>query len=150
MTEPARRYVVPGRVELVGKHVDYAGGRSLTCAVDRAITVEARPLDEPMVRVRDASRRGVVQVPLLAGVERTHRSARWSAYVVAVARRFARDFPQARSGVELHVSSTLPPSAGLSSSSALVVAIASALADANRLEDDERWRAAVPTDLARA
>ena len=150
MTEPARRYVVPGRVELVGKHVDYAGGRSLTCAVDRAITVEARPLDEPMVRVRDASRRGVVQVPLLAGVERTHRSARWSAYVVAVARRFARDFPQARAGVELHVSSTLPPSAGLSSSSALVVAIASALADANRMDDDERWRAAVPTDLARA
>ena len=33
-----RTFVVPGRVELVGKHVDYAGGRSLTCAVDRAIT----------------------------------------------------------------------------------------------------------------
>jgi len=33
-----RTYVVPGRVELVGKHVDYAGGRSITCAVDRGIT----------------------------------------------------------------------------------------------------------------
>ena len=147
---PVRRYVVPGRVELVGKHVDYAGGRSLTCAVDRAITVEARPLDEPVIRVRDASRRGGVEVALLPGVERTRRSARWSSYVIAVARRFARDFPHARRGVELRTASDLPRSAGLSSSSAFVVAIATALSDANRLEDDPAWRAAAPSDVARA
>jgi galactokinase len=146
----ARHYVVPGRVELVGKHVDYAGGRSLTCAVDRAITVEARPLAEPVIRVRDAARRGVVEVALLPGVERTRRSARWSSYVVAVARRFARDFPHARRGVELRTASDLPRSAGLSSSSAFVVAIATALADANRMDDDPAWRAAVPGDVARA
>ena len=146
----ARRYVVPGRVELVGKHVDYAGGRSLTCAVDRAITIEARPLDQPVIRVRDAARRGGVEVALLPGVERTRRSARWSSYVIAVARRFARDFPDAIRGVELRTASDLPRSAGLSSSSAFVVAIATALADANRMEDDPAWRAAVPSDVARA
>jgi galactokinase len=147
---PARRYVVPGRVELVGKHVDYAGGRSLTCAVDRAITAHARPLDEPLIRVRDTSRRGTVEVPLAAGVVRTPGTARWSSYVVAVARRFARDFPYARRGVALQIESTLPPSAGLSSSSAFVVATAMALADANRMEDDPVWRATLPTDVARA
>ena len=146
----ARRYVVPGRIELVGKHVDYAGGRSLTCAVDRAITVEARPLDAPVIRVRDASRRGAVEVALVPGVERTRRSPRWSSYVVAVARRFARDFPHARRGVALQTTSGLPRSAGLSSSSAFVVAIATALADANRMEDDPAWRAALPSDVARA
>ena len=145
-----RRYVVPGRIELVGKHVDYAGGRSLTCAVDRTIIVEARPLDEPVIRVRDTSRRGAVEVALVAGVERTRRSARWSSYVVAVARRFARDFPHARRGVALETTSDLPRSAGLSSSSAFVVAIASALADANRMEDDPAWHAALPSDVARA
>ena len=149
-SHPARRYVVPGRVELVGKHVDYAGGRSLTCAVDRAITASARPLREAVVRVQEEGRRGTVEVPLLAGVERTHGSVRWSSYVVAVARRFARDFPDARTGVELRVSSTLPPSAGLSSSSALVVAIATALADANAMEDDAAWSAVVSDDVARA
>ena len=147
---PTRRYVVPGRVELVGKHVDYAGGRSLTCAVDRAITAHARPLDAPLIRVRDLSRRGTVEVPLAAGVVRTPGTARWSSYVVAVARRFARDFPHARRGVALQVESTLPPSAGLSSSSAFVVATAMALADANRMDDDAAWRAALPTDVARA
>ncbi|PYP76068.1 MAG: galactokinase [Gemmatimonadetes bacterium] len=151
MTRPAtRRYIVPGRIELVGKHVDYAGGRSLTCAVDRAITADARPLDAPLVRVRDAARRSIVEVPLLPGIERTHGSARWSSYVVAVARRFARDFPRARVGIEVRVTSTLPPSAGLSSSSALTVAIGSALADANGMDSRAAWRAAVPDELARA
>jgi galactokinase len=145
-----RRYVVPGRVELVGKHVDYAGGRSLTCAVDRAITVHARVVDAPVIRVRDRARRGSVEVPLAAGVERVKRSPRWSSYVVAVARRFARDFPRARHGVELDVASTLPPSAGLSSSSAFVVAVATALFDANHLEDDDAARAIVGDPLARA
>jgi galactokinase len=146
----SRRYVVPGRIELVGKHVDYAGGRSLTCAVDRAITVDARPIDAPMIRVRQASRRGTVEVALLPGVQRVRRSARWSSYVIAVARRFARDFPDARRGVELRIASDLPRSAGLSSSSALVVAIATALADANHMEGDRHWRAVVGDPLARA
>jgi galactokinase len=145
-----RRYVVPGRVELVGKHVDYAGGRSLTCAADRAITAHARPLDAPVIRVRDLARRGSVEVPLAANAVRTPGTARWSSYVVAVARRFARDFPHARRGVALQVESTLPPSAGLSSSSAFVVATAMALADANRMENDASWHAALPTDVARA
>jgi galactokinase len=50
----------------------------------------------------------------------------------------------------LNTASDLPRSAGLSSSSAFVVAIATALADANRMEDDAAWRAAVPSDVARA
>ena len=151
MSEPgARRYVVPGRIELVGKHVDYAGGRSLTCAVDRAITVDARPLDEPVIRVRQLSQRGAIEVALLPGVERTRRSARWSSYVVAVAGRFARDFPDALRGVELLVASDLPRSAGLSSSSAFVVAIATALVDANSMHDDPAGRAIFADPLARA
>ena len=145
-----RCYVVPGRVELVGKHVDYAGGRSLTCAVDLAITARVTRLDDPLVRVRDTGRRGVVEVPLRPDFERTHGSARWGSYVLAVARRFARDFPAARTGIDVRLTSTLPRSAGLSSSSALVVALATALVDANDLERDETWCAAVPDLVSRA
>ena len=32
---------VPGRVEVLGKHTDYAGGSVLVGAVDRAITARA-------------------------------------------------------------------------------------------------------------
>ena len=33
---------VPGRVEVLGKHTDYAGGSVLVGAVDRAITARGR------------------------------------------------------------------------------------------------------------
>ena len=33
---PVRCYV-PGRIEVLGKHTDYAGGRSLLCALERGI-----------------------------------------------------------------------------------------------------------------
>ena len=36
------RAFVPGRIELFGKHTDYAGGRSLVCAVDRGFHLLGR------------------------------------------------------------------------------------------------------------
>ena len=33
---------VPGRIEVLGKHTDYAGGRSLLCAVERGVCLVAR------------------------------------------------------------------------------------------------------------
>ncbi|MDB4882537.1 MAG: Galactokinase [Gemmatimonadetes bacterium] len=145
-----RHYVVPGRVELVGKHVDYAGGRSLTCAVDLVIEASATPLRESVIRVSDVGRRGVVEAPLRADAVRTSDTPGRGAYVVAVARRLARDFPHATTGVDLRLRSTLPASAGLSSSSALIVAIGTALVDANDLDHDPHWRDAVPDAISRA
>lgn len=145
-----RTYVVPGRIELVGKHVDYAGGRSLTCAVDLAITATARALSEPVVRIRNKDRRGDVQLSLDSDVSRHRGMPMWSTYAIAVIRRFARDFPLARTGVDIELRSTLPPSAGLSSSSAFIIAVASALADANDMDSQPGWRDLVHNTLERA
>ncbi|HVT41288.1 MAG TPA: galactokinase family protein [Gemmatimonadaceae bacterium] len=139
---------MPGRVEFVGKHVDYAGGRSLTCAIEAAIHATATPIAEPVLRVRDGRRRDVVTVQLAA--DRPARNSGRGAYAAAIARRLVRDFPGARRGVEVVLRSNLPASAGLSSSSALVVALAMALVDANDLDNDPAWRAAAPTPMARA
>jgi len=141
-----REYFVPGRIELVGKHVDYAGGRSLTCATELAIRARATTIDEPVIRVRRGAGEVAMDVALSADAKMTQ--VRSSAYVTAVARRFARDFPHARKGVSIELQSDLPTSAGLSSSTALVVTLALAFVDANDLTSDERWRAAVPTPMA--
>ena len=147
-----RHYVVPGRVELVGKHVDYAGGRSLTCAVDLVIEASATPLRDSVVRVSNAdSRSNVVEVPLSAdAARRPGRSATehlrrspWRAASRAT-------FRTRRLASTSRLRSTLPASAGLSSSSALVVAIATALVDANDMERDPRWREEVPDAISRA
>ena len=143
-----REYVVPGRVELVGKHVDYAGGRSLTCAIEPSIRTQVTPLAEPVLRVRDTARREGVAVALSANAK-SHGPS-WSTYAVAVARRLSRDFPVVKTGVEIQLHSDLPVSAGLSSSTALVVAMATALVDANDLEQDAGWRTVVPDLVARA
>lgn len=141
-----REYFVPGRVELVGKHVDYAGGRSLTIATELAIHARATTIDKPVIRLRRAA--GEVAMDVSLSPNTTATGLRSSAYVTAVARRFARDFPQAGRGVAVELQSNLPTSAGLSSSTALVVTLAMAFVDANDLANDEHWRAAVPTPIA--
>ncbi len=44
---------VPGRIEVLGKHTDYAGGRSLTCATRRAFDMVAARTAEPGLRITD-------------------------------------------------------------------------------------------------
>ena len=51
---PEWRWCVPGRIEIFGKHTDYAGGRSLLAAVPRGFAVVARPRTDRRVRVIDA------------------------------------------------------------------------------------------------
>ncbi|HEV8363356.1 MAG TPA: galactokinase family protein [Gemmatimonadaceae bacterium] len=120
---------VPGRIEILGKHVDYAGGRSAVCAVDRGIAFAATARDDPVVRVSDAVRGETREAPL--EVASSVSSADWGTYVATVARRAARDFPATLSGVDVVIASDLPAASGLSSSSALLIASFLALAAAN-------------------
>src|SRR5919197_5316632 len=74
----------------------------------------------------------------------------WSNYLFTVCRRIARNFPGTLHGVDLAFASDLPPAAGLSSSSALVVATFLALADANDLPARAEYAEAIRSseDLA--
>src|SRR6266545_1519511 len=58
------RWFVPGRIEVFGKHTDYAGGRSLLCAVERGFCVSAWPRPDRIVRISDARLRVERQLPL--------------------------------------------------------------------------------------
>ena len=40
------KWFVPGRLEVLGKRTDYAGGRSLLAAVDRGVTITLEDADE--------------------------------------------------------------------------------------------------------
>lgn len=156
---PRWRWFVPGRVEVFGKHVDYAGGRSLLAAVPRGFALVASPRTDRLVcvvDVRDGSSAQVV-TPGAAGATSSDANPPgavsgpgWSRYVRAVVERLAANFPGASLGIDIALASDLPRSAGLSSSSALIVGIASALACRARLTERAEWRESVasPTDLA--
>jgi galactokinase len=138
---------VPGRLEVFGKHTDYAGGRTLVCAVPRGFAMGARARADGRLHVTDA-RRGQSLLLDLSGPAAVE--AGWRNYVAVVARRLARNFPGARIGADLVFASDLPSAAGMSSSSALVVAVATALARLAGLESRPEWRSNVRTDLDRA
>ena len=135
------RWFVPGRIEVFGKHTDYAGGRSLMTAVPRGFAVAASPRDDACVSVRDVSDGDEVTIDL---GDRPTTAGGWANYVATVVRRLAANFPEAPLGVDLAIVSDLPRAAGLSSSSALVVAIVSALVRRGRLEETPQW-AAIPS-----
>ena len=139
-------YHVPGRVELVGKHTDYAGGRSLTCATPFQMHARSECIAEPVLRVHDRGRKLSAEVALSPSSAPTR--TRWSLYQAAVARRVTRDFPEARTGVDVTLGSSIPPSMGLSSSSALVVSLTMALFDANGLWETPAWQSVAADELA--
>src|SRR5690242_7435571 len=55
--EPAIVASAPGRVNLIGEHVDYSGGFVFPCAVDRRIAVALAPGDGTLYSVDYAERR---------------------------------------------------------------------------------------------
>lgn len=145
--EPQWGFFVPGRIEVFGKHTDYAGGRSLVAAVPRGIAVVAGPRAESHVRVFDARRQTVVDIDLTQP-ERAY--AGWPAYVTAVIRRLTRNFPGAEFGADIAIASDLPRAAGLSSSSALIIAIASTLIARANIRARPEWVASIRTPLDEA
>ena len=140
------QWFVPGRLEVFGKHTDYAGGRSLVAAVPRGIAIAAVASDDGLVVVEDA----------MAGQRATFRSDGsgdadgWRRYVATVIRRLLRNFPGANLSARIEISSTLPRAAGISSSSALVIAIAEALIARAEIEESPLWQKTITTLETRA
>jgi len=144
---PTWAWFAPGRIEVFGKHTDYAGGRSLITAVSRGFAVVAAPRTDDTIRVVDA-RSGQSVECSVTDADVPARS--WNNYVAVVVRRLAANFPGASLGTDIAILSDLPRAAGLSSSSALVVGLATAIARRAELESRQEWRDAIqsPLDLA--
>jgi galactokinase len=142
---------VPGRLEVFGKHTDYAGGRSLVCAVPRGLALAAtsRP---GSVHVVDARRQESVTLERVGadGTIPPYRHTGWRHYVEVVVRRLARNFPGAPISAEVAFASDLPRAAGMSSSSAVVVGLASALVRISQIDSRPEWLANIrsPFDAA--
>ena len=127
-------WFVPGRIEVLGKHTDYGGGRSLLAAVERGFRITSVPRADSRIVLTETARGLTVEGALEPGV--TVPEDGWANYAMTVARRLARNFPRARRGADIAFESTLPESSGMSSSSALMIGIFLAIADANDLADD--------------
>ncbi len=143
-------WFVPGRVEVLGKHTDYGGGRSLICAAERGFDVVSAPRADGRVALTDLGR-GARLMLELKGLDGPPPAVSWATYPLTVLRRLSRNFPEMRRGIDLVFESDLPSAAGMSSSSALMIAVLLALVHANRLDKTAAWTGNLrngPEDLA--
>lgn len=144
VTESTAWYV-PGRIEVLGKHTDYAGGNSLLAAVDRGVSVRGTvlptdPAEGPLVVARSTSLPG--DHILKAGQTPDLPEGHWANYLQTVIDRLTANFGELASA-ELTISSNLPLASGMSSSSALIVGMALALVDLNGIEQTQAWQQAI-------
>ncbi len=130
---PSVRAVAPGRIELLGNHLDYNGGPVLAAAIDRVLTVLARDIDgQPgrfhLVAADLGTNLEELEVTAFNGWR--HRAPPGSPFdyvrglVAAVQERPELSL---RTPLEVSFAGDVPIGFGLSSSAALCVALASAL-----------------------
>ncbi|MBS3941166.1 MAG: galactokinase [Actinobacteria bacterium] len=132
------RFFAPGRANLIGEHTDHTDGLVLPVAIDRGVTLDADLGGDEIVLV-SADAEGKVRLRA-DGSEVPERG--WGRFVAAVAAELA-DLDRTPVGMHGELRSDLPQGAGLSSSAALEVVLATALAAAADLE-------LAPLDLAAA
>jgi galactokinase len=128
-----RLVAAPGRVNLIGEHIDYHGMPVLPMALGRRVCVAFRPRKDERIRAVSAGY-GIREFLWRRGLERV-APGDWENYLRAAANAVAGKWGTGR-GVDAALASDLPPAAGLSSSSALIVAFTLALLRANGLESN--------------
>jgi galactokinase len=132
--EPTRFYAAPGRVNLIGEHVDYNDGYVLPCAIDRETIVAAGPLASQtreklfeavaldmgdMASARDS-------FDLVAPIRPGENN--WQNHVRGVVQAMGRYGHRVRP-MRIAIAGDVPIGAGLSSSAAFGVAVALAASD---------------------
>jgi len=135
---------IPGRIEVLGKHTDYCGGRSVVCAIDRGFHADVEPRTDRVVELwnLDTDERVTFDLANLPD-----RSGHWIDYAVTVGKRLTANFAEPLNGCTIRFRSDLPKAAGLSSSSALMIMVFAALDAANELRSTPEYRANISSDI---
>ena len=120
--EPELLVRAPGRVNLIGEHVDYNQGCVLPAAIDRAAWIAAATSAGEWVEVEAADLRSAARFRA-AEASLEPSLAPWARYPAGVARALA-DQGLRVSAVNAAIASDVPIGAGLSSSAAVEVAFA--------------------------
>ncbi|MER5729880.1 galactokinase [Streptomyces sp. NPDC002138] len=124
---PEGVWAAPGRVNLIGEHTDYNDGFALPIAIPQHTLVAAKRRRDGRLRLHSEQGEGPVidlaVADLVPGAVTT-----WGAYPAGVVWAL-REAGYETGGADLHIDSTVPTGAGLSSSAALECAVAFAYDD---------------------
>ncbi|MEV5317190.1 galactokinase [Streptomyces sp. NPDC052687] len=125
--EPEGVWAAPGRVNLIGEHTDYNDGFVMPFALPHTAVAAVARRTDGLLRLHSADvEGGVTQLRLDDLAPETDKG--WTAYPAGVV-WVLREAGHPVTGADIHLASTVPAGAGLSSSAALEVVVALALND---------------------
>jgi galactokinase len=138
-TAPEGVWSAPGRVNLIGEHTDYNDGFVMPFALPHTAIAAVSRRTDGVLRLHSGDvDGGVVELRLDDLTPESDRN--WTAYPAGVVWAL-REAGHQVTGADIHLSSTVPSGAGLSSSAALEVVVALALNDLYEL-GLQRWQLA--------
>ncbi|GAA2764621.1 galactokinase [Streptomyces paradoxus] len=124
---PEGVWAAPGRVNLIGEHTDYNDGFVMPFALPHTAVAAVSRRTDGVLRLHSADvEGGVVELRVDELVPEADRN--WTAYPSGVVWAL-REAGHPVTGADIHLASTVPSGAGLSSSAALEVVVALALDD---------------------
>ena len=140
--DPSLVVWAPGRVNLIGEHIDYSLLPVLPMAIQLGTSLTVAPREDGLVRFRNAdSAYAEVEIPLSRDVE-PGGEGEWGNYARGVVQALVRNHG-ITVGADIALESNLPIAAGLSSSTALSGGVALALLAVNGRDMDRVELAAV-------
>jgi galactokinase len=125
--EEAKMYFSPGRVNLIGEHIDYNGGKVLPCAISLGIygSFIKRTDDKIHLYASDFSELGEIEISL-DDLEYMEEDS-WTNYVKGVIVTLIKHGYKIDKGFNLYCKGDLPKGSGLSSSACLEILVAYAI-----------------------
>ncbi|MGZ3945706.1 MAG: galactokinase [Mucilaginibacter sp.] len=124
--EAENAYFSPGRVNLIGEHIDYNGGLVMPCAITFGTYVLAAANDEGVFRFRSLDFQDKLDIPVQQGYQKTKEY--WYNYPLGIIDYFLKEHSQVK-GLDLLYYGDIPISSGLSSSASIEVVTAYMLND---------------------
>lgn len=124
--QPEKIFFCPGRVNLIGEHIDYNGGSVLPCAIGLGTWLAISKNTERKVRFHSFNFSDSVALHLQESY--TKAGAQWFNYPLGVINEFLKEGVML-SGLDLYFFGNLPVGAGLSSSASIEVLMAYAITE---------------------
>jgi len=124
--EAENAYFSPGRVNLIGEHIDYNGGLVMPCAITFGTYLLISPNNDGVFRFKSLNFEDRHEVPLQKDYAKA--GEKWFNYPLGVIEYFLKD-GQTLQGLDMLFYGDIPISSGLSSSASIEVVTAFALND---------------------
>ena len=121
-----RVFTSPGRVNLIGEHIDYCGGCVMPAALTMGTTIVARKRNDDIIRLR-ATDLDIVVETTIADMHQLKGKLKWGDYQIGVALELVKAGYDI-TGCDMLYHDTVPHGGGLSSSAAIEVSTALCLA----------------------